>query len=441
MRYRDVATAIEWLRAAFGFDKHRVVVGDDGAITVAELSVGANMIMLLPVGGTELDRLMKQPDEIGGAETQSCYLVVEDADLFYSRAKAAGAELVVGLRHYANGGRGFSCRDPEGHIWTFGTYDPWKGKPLTGRPWYRRELIPPGKRNTFAMAAMVALTVAVATTTGWMLATLQQTAPSADDAAQRRAQQALDRAAQQSAELAQERSAREAIERAAQRAREQLARGESAREAAERAARQMETQLKEERRAKEAAERAAGEAQAQLVQAQGAEKSVAQPARAAPAPTGQLFSSEDLKRVAALADEKQLPLPSIRIRKPAGDVPDNMRRFVGVWVSDSGFEKTGRQYMLIVTKVLPQGQATGFHIVGPPRAGSAVPARAAFYPLVGRIAGNKLLVEKANLDIVGVLSSRNELDVTEAWKNGSPAARVLLKPVWRLVDAERTTKQ
>ena len=24
------------------------------------------------------------------------------------------------------GGRLYSCRDPEGHVWHFGTYDPWQ---------------------------------------------------------------------------------------------------------------------------------------------------------------------------------------------------------------------------------------------------------------------------------------------------------------------------
>jgi uncharacterized glyoxalase superfamily protein PhnB len=23
------------------------------------------------------------------------------------------------------GGRDYSCRDPEGHVWNFGSYDPW----------------------------------------------------------------------------------------------------------------------------------------------------------------------------------------------------------------------------------------------------------------------------------------------------------------------------
>ncbi|MEP7097563.1 MAG: glyoxalase, partial [Dokdonella sp.] len=26
------------------------------------------------------------------------------------------------------GGTGYSCRDPEGHLWWFGSYDPWKAE-------------------------------------------------------------------------------------------------------------------------------------------------------------------------------------------------------------------------------------------------------------------------------------------------------------------------
>ena len=74
---------------------------------------------------TEFGRLIKQPDEIGGAETQSAYVVVSDADAVYACAKAAGAEIVIEIKDEDYGGRGFSCRDMEGHLWNFGTYDPW----------------------------------------------------------------------------------------------------------------------------------------------------------------------------------------------------------------------------------------------------------------------------------------------------------------------------
>lgn len=39
--------------------------------------------------------MIRQPDEIGSAETQSAYLIVTDADSIHARAKAAGAHMAV----------------------------------------------------------------------------------------------------------------------------------------------------------------------------------------------------------------------------------------------------------------------------------------------------------------------------------------------------------
>ena len=125
LRYRDAPAAIEWLGRAFGFEKHLVVPNEDGTIAHAQLSFGNGMIMLGSVQDSEFGRLMKQPDEIGGAETQSAYVIVADADALYARAKAAGAEIVLEIKEEDYGGRGFTCRDVEGHLWNFGTYDPW----------------------------------------------------------------------------------------------------------------------------------------------------------------------------------------------------------------------------------------------------------------------------------------------------------------------------
>ena len=69
--------------------------------------------------------MIRQPDEIGGVETQSAYVIVDDADAIYASAKAAGAEILLDIRDADYGGRGFTCRDLEGHMWSFGTYDPW----------------------------------------------------------------------------------------------------------------------------------------------------------------------------------------------------------------------------------------------------------------------------------------------------------------------------
>jgi predicted ATPase/uncharacterized glyoxalase superfamily protein PhnB len=129
LRYRDARAAIDWLVRAFGFEKRLVVPGPGGTIAHAQLSFGNGMIMLGSVVDSEFGRLLRQPDEIGGGETQTAYVIVTDADAHYARAKAAGATIVLDIKDEDYGGRGYSCRDPEGHLWNFGTYDPWAETP------------------------------------------------------------------------------------------------------------------------------------------------------------------------------------------------------------------------------------------------------------------------------------------------------------------------
>ena len=125
MRYCDAKAAIGWLREVFGFDRHAVHEGGDGRIAHAELSLGNGMVMLGSAVDNEFGRNIAQPSEVGGKETQSPYLVVEDADAVYRRAREAGFEIVLDIKDKDYGGRGFTCRDPEGHLWNVGTYDPW----------------------------------------------------------------------------------------------------------------------------------------------------------------------------------------------------------------------------------------------------------------------------------------------------------------------------
>lgn len=127
LRYRDAPRAIDWLCAVFGFTPHLVVPGDNGAIAHAQLNSGNGMIMLgsaSNVGAYGL--LLAQPNDIGGAQTQTTYLVVIDADAVYERVVNAGAAIVIDIVDDEYGGRGFTCRDLEGHIWSIGTYDPWQ---------------------------------------------------------------------------------------------------------------------------------------------------------------------------------------------------------------------------------------------------------------------------------------------------------------------------
>lgn len=124
LRYRDAPAAIDWLCRHFGFERHLVVPDEHGGIAHAQLGCGNGMLMLGSLTDSAYGRLMRQPEQVGGC-TQSLYLVVEDVDALHARAIAAGAEIVIELKDEDYGGRGFSCRDPEGHLWTFGSYDPW----------------------------------------------------------------------------------------------------------------------------------------------------------------------------------------------------------------------------------------------------------------------------------------------------------------------------
>ena len=127
LRYKDAKAAIDWLCRVLGFKKHLVVPGKRGKIAHAQLTFGNGMVVL---GSTEPSsewgKLTKQPRQVGGAETQSPYLIVADADAVYARAKRARAKVALEIQDHDYGGRGFSVYDPEGHLWNIGTYDPWE---------------------------------------------------------------------------------------------------------------------------------------------------------------------------------------------------------------------------------------------------------------------------------------------------------------------------
>src|SRR5688572_3445345 len=106
VRYRDVPAAIAWLCRAFGMKVHRVETDACGKPCYAELTIGSGMLMVAPIEDTVFGRLLVQPDEIGGVETQVCYLCVANVRAHHARAKAAGAVVVIDPDHEANQGRG-----------------------------------------------------------------------------------------------------------------------------------------------------------------------------------------------------------------------------------------------------------------------------------------------------------------------------------------------
>jgi uncharacterized glyoxalase superfamily protein PhnB len=139
LRYRDTSDAIDWLGEVFGFVCQVAVPGIDGAIAHAQLTRGTGMIMIGSVSSEgEYGRLLAQPDEIGGRETQTIYLVVDDVDRVCERARAAGALILEEPADTEFGSRGFLCRDPGGHVWNVGSYDPWQPEDLFNQAGSRR---------------------------------------------------------------------------------------------------------------------------------------------------------------------------------------------------------------------------------------------------------------------------------------------------------------
>jgi uncharacterized glyoxalase superfamily protein PhnB len=125
LRYGDGKTAIDWLCATFGFETNLIVSDKGGEIAHAQLTFGNGMIMLGSAKNNAFHNLVKSPAESGGIGSQSVYIIVADIDQHYARTVKAGAEIVMAVRDEDYGGRAYSCRDPEGHLWNFGSYDPW----------------------------------------------------------------------------------------------------------------------------------------------------------------------------------------------------------------------------------------------------------------------------------------------------------------------------
>lgn len=125
VRYRDAQGAIRWLCDVLGFEARAVYSNPDGSVAHAELTLGTGMIMLGSLVDNDFGRLIAQPGDLGGKETQCPYLVAPDVDEVYARVKQAGGEIVREIVDQDYGGRDFACRDPEGHVWSVGSYDPW----------------------------------------------------------------------------------------------------------------------------------------------------------------------------------------------------------------------------------------------------------------------------------------------------------------------------
>lgn len=129
MRCKDAEAMIAWLKDVLGFTE-RVIYRRENIVTHAELSFGSSILML---GADRPDGYGKSVGDLDGRRTDAVYLAVDDPDALYAKVKASGARIEMELQNTDYGSRDFSARDPEGGLWSFGTYWPKVGEdPLQG---------------------------------------------------------------------------------------------------------------------------------------------------------------------------------------------------------------------------------------------------------------------------------------------------------------------
>lgn len=119
LSYRDARGAVAFLSSAFGFETTAIHARDDDPTIVEHAE------MRWPPGGGIMFGTAAKDDGPFGSRVpgNDCvYVVCDDPDALCARATAAGATLVRGLDDEAYGSRGFTVADPEGNLWSFGTY-------------------------------------------------------------------------------------------------------------------------------------------------------------------------------------------------------------------------------------------------------------------------------------------------------------------------------
>ncbi len=110
--FRDAKASFDWLERALGAERVAEHEDDEGRVVHAEIRIGESMIM----AGDELAGAKATPPGVSVV-----YVVVDDADAAYERARAAGAEVTEPVdKDY--GSRDITVTDPDGNRWSLGTY-------------------------------------------------------------------------------------------------------------------------------------------------------------------------------------------------------------------------------------------------------------------------------------------------------------------------------
>src|SRR5262245_37286342 len=268
LRYRNPGAAARWLCEAFGFQEHESAQESDRHVKYILLRLADSCVLVRPIASSVFDDLMVEPSAVGGGNTHVLYVPVADAELHCARAQAAGAKVELEPQDDGLGGRFYSCRDPEGHLWSFGTKTYGAASPartaltaVPGAPTPAKPLEGSGRGRRGVLArAGAGLLLLAALSAGWLLyeaytqgafeagsalstGAVEHGAPGEPTPELGRRLATQDLAADSAAQLGEEMSRRRAAEAGAAEAAAKLAEEQALRAAAESRARDTEGKL------------------------------------------------------------------------------------------------------------------------------------------------------------------------------------------------------
>lgn len=115
---KGAAKALDFYKKGFGATEIMRIPPSGGTVGHAEIKIGEAIIML----ADEFHGLNhRSPQALGGTPV-SILVYVQDVDVFFKRAVAAGAKVLTPVENKFYGDRAGSLEDPFGHQWHFATH-------------------------------------------------------------------------------------------------------------------------------------------------------------------------------------------------------------------------------------------------------------------------------------------------------------------------------
>jgi hypothetical protein len=154
------------------------------------------------------------------------------------------------------------------------------------------------------------------------------------------------------------------------------------------------------------------------------------------------FTDAQHQQVRSLREKHQLPVPEFKIEGATKDASTSLRRFVGVWLDDTGALRRSRSVMLIVTRVDKDGNAAGHFVYGPPGPTSLNQGPAGTFKWTGRITDDTLTFTSSTVGDTFKVTRMDGGRMGYYYTNAKgQSSWLVLNPLWTLVETESVPKR